>query len=139
MKPNLCVSSESAYTEQELRNRDVIMAFYENGVNRRDFGAALAHLDARYVEHSPNIADGPQGFVDFYTKFCKAHPNFRIEVKRLFIEGDMVAAHVLAHQGPAPNGEAVVDIFRLEGGKIAEHWEVTRPIPDSAANPNSMF
>lgn len=51
----------------------------------------------------------------------------------------MVALHVRSHKGPSPNGEAGVDIFRLEDGKIVEHWDVIRPIPDSAANANSMF
>ncbi len=134
-----CASDQSSYTEQERRNRDVVVAFYENGVNRHDFSAALSCLGENYIQHSPGVADGVQGFVDFFTELWKEHPRFRIEVKRIFLEGDMAAVHVRTHGGAVPNGEARVDIFRFENGRIVEHWDVARPIPAGAANSNSMF
>ena len=134
MTPYPCASRESAYTDEERRNRDVVVAFYESGVNRCDLTAAVSYLDARFIQHSPYIADGPQGLLDFFTELWKEHPHFRVEIKRIFIEGDMVAVHIRSLGGPTPNGEAGVDIFRLENGKIVEHWDVVRPVPASAAN-----
>ncbi|MGN6657417.1 MAG: nuclear transport factor 2 family protein, partial [Achromobacter mucicolens] len=40
---------------------------------------------------------------------------------------------------PEDRGQAVVDIFRLEGGKIVEHWDVSQEIPENPANKNGMF
>lgn len=134
-----CASPESAYTEQERRNLDVVMTFYDNGVNRRDAAVAASHLGERFIQHSPHIADGAQGLVDVFSELWQKYPDFHIEVKRIFLEGDMAAVHARSHGRPTPNGEASVDIFRLESGKIVEHWEVVRPIPANPANTNSMF
>jgi predicted SnoaL-like aldol condensation-catalyzing enzyme len=134
-----CASPDEHYTEQERRNREVVLDFYEAGVNRRDFAAAFRHLGDRYIQHNPTAADGPEGFRELFTFIGTEYPKFRVEIKRVFVEGDMVAVHVRSFDGPTPNGEAGVDIFRLEGGKIVEHWDVIQPIPDSIPHGNTMF
>jgi predicted SnoaL-like aldol condensation-catalyzing enzyme len=135
----VCVSPEAAYSEQERRNRDVVLDFYENGVNRRDLAAAFRHLGARFIQHNPEASDGPAGFREFFTRITEQFPHYRVEIRRVFIEGDMVAVHVRSFNGPTHNGEAGVDIFRLADGKIVEHWDVIQPIPDQMPHPNTMF
>ena len=66
-------------------------------------------------------------------------PNSRSEFKRTFAEGDYVIVHVHAIREPGTRGSAIIDIFRLENGKIVEHWDVVQPIPEKAANDNTMF
>ncbi|HTY93542.1 MAG TPA: ester cyclase [Steroidobacteraceae bacterium] len=139
MNTTPCVSPESAYTPQELRNRDVVLDFHESGVNRRDWARALRHLDERCIQHDPNLADGPEGFREYFSYLDREHPDFRVEIRRIFIEGDMVALHVRALNGPTRNGEAGVNIYRLENGKIVEHWDVIQPIPDRIPHANTMF
>ena len=136
---SVCVSPDSVYSEQERRNRDVVLDFYENGVNRRDFAAAFRHLGPRYIQHNPAVADGPEGFREFFSRLAARYPDFRVEIRRMFIEGDMVAVHVRSFNGPSKNGDAGVDIFRLEQGKIVEHWDVIQPIPDRMPHSNTMF
>ena len=77
--------------------------------------------------------------VDFYEKAEEKFPNSRSEIKRVFADGDYVILHVHAVREPGTRGNAIVDIFRLEDGKIVEHWDVVQPIPEKAANPNGMF
>ena len=70
---------------------------------------------------------------------CGKYPQSHSEVKRSFAEGDYVIVHVHAVREPGTRGSAIVDIFRLENGKIVEHWDVAQPIPEKAANSNGMF
>jgi predicted SnoaL-like aldol condensation-catalyzing enzyme len=69
----------------------------------------------------------------------KTFPNHRYEVKRVLAEGDFVMLHLHGMGGLSPYGESVVDIFRVEDGKVVEHWDIIQPIPDKADNANSMF
>ena len=53
--------------------------------------------------------------------------------------GDYVILHVHNVPTPGSHGNAIIDIFRLENGKVVEHWDVVQPIPENAANSNGMF
>ena len=55
------------------------------------------------------------------------------------VQGDLVVLHVHSQPTAGAAGNAIVDIFRVEGGKIVEHWDVIQPVPDTAAHQNGMF
>jgi predicted SnoaL-like aldol condensation-catalyzing enzyme len=129
----------SAGSAQEEANRTVVLAFYEKGLNHKDADAALAHVGDRYVQHNPNAADGPDGFRKFIGFLREKFPNSHSEIKRSFVDGDYVTLHVHAVREPGTRGNAIVDIFKLENGKIVEHWDVVQPIPENPANNNTMF
>jgi predicted SnoaL-like aldol condensation-catalyzing enzyme len=63
----------------------------------------------------------------------------QFDVKRMVAEGDMVMVHSHLIRQPGERGTAVVDIFRLENGKVVEHWDVLQEIPEHPANNNTMF
>lgn len=54
-------------------------------------------------------------------------------------DGDLVWLHVHSTNGEADRGRAVIDIFRVEDGKIVEHWDVIQGVPAESANDNTMF
>jgi predicted SnoaL-like aldol condensation-catalyzing enzyme len=53
--------------------------------------------------------------------------------------GQQYILHVHSVREKGTRGRAIVDIFRLENGKIVEHWDVVQEIPEKAANTNGMF
>jgi predicted SnoaL-like aldol condensation-catalyzing enzyme len=128
-----------AGSTQEEANRKAVLAFYEKGLNQKDVDSALAYVGDRYTQHNPNAADGPEGFRKFIGFLREKFPNSHSEIKRSFVDGDYVILHVHAVREPGTKGNAIVDIFKLENGKIVEHWDVVQPIPENPANSNTMF
>jgi len=131
--------ARAADTAQEEANKKVVVDFYEKAINQKDFEAASQHFGNRYVQHNPGAPDGPEGLKAFLGFLKERFPQSRSEIKRVFADGDYVILHVHAVREPGTRGSAIVDIFKLEGGKIVEHWDVVQPIPDKAANNNGMF
>ena len=138
----LAIGLQPAYAHDHTqeRNKQNVLDFYDKGLNQKDFAAASKHFGATYIQHNPNAADGPEGFKAF-VEFLKAKfPQSKSEVKRVFTDGDYVIVHVHAVREPGTRGAAIVDIFRCDSnGKIVEHWDVVQPIPEKAANNNTMF
>ncbi|CAB3724822.1 hypothetical protein LMG3458_04303 [Achromobacter deleyi] len=128
-----------ASPEQEAANKEAVLAFYEKGLNQKDADAALKYVGDRYVQHNPNAADGPEGFRKFVAFLRDKYPQSKSEIKRVFTDGDYVILHVHAVREPGSRGNAIIDIFRLEKGKIVEHWDAVQPIPEQSANTNGMF
>ncbi|MFJ3462102.1 nuclear transport factor 2 family protein [Achromobacter spanius] len=128
-----------ATPEQEAANKAAVLAFYEKGLNQKDADAALKYVGERYVQHNPNAADGPEGFRQFIAFLRDKYPASHSEIKRVLTDGDYVILHVHAVREPGTRGNAIIDIFRLEGGKLVEHWDAVQPIPEKAANGNGMF
>jgi len=120
-------------------NKKKVVEFYEQAINRKDFDAASKHLGARYIQHNPVAADGPEGLKGFIGFLRDKFPNSKSEIKRVFAEGDYVILHVHAVREPGTRGRAIIDIFRLENGRIVEHWDVAQDVPEKAANANGMF
>jgi len=136
-----CAQTGPASTAQARQeaNRQTVLAFYEKGLNQKDADAALQYVGNRYVQHNPTAADGPEGFRKFIAFLREKFPNSKSEIKRSFVDGDYVILHVNAVREPGTRGSAIVDIFKLENGKIVEHWDVVQPVPETAANKNGMF
>lgn len=124
---------------QKQQNLQTVLNFYEAGLNKKDANEALKYLGDRYVQHNPNAADGPEGFRGFVTFLRDKFPKSHSEIKASFVDGDYVILHVHAVREPGERGVAIVDIFKLENGKIVEHWDVSQPVPEKSANNNTMF
>ena len=120
-------------------NKEIVLDFIEKAVNQGDFEAASIHFGPKYIQHNPNIADGVDGFRAYVQQLRASFPLVKGEVKRIFAEGDFVIVHLHAKREPAEEGLAIVDIFRLEGRKLVEHWEVRQPMTESALHSNGMI
>jgi predicted SnoaL-like aldol condensation-catalyzing enzyme len=132
-------SSAAMAGATEEANKKAVVEFYEKGLNQKDFDAASRYLGPRYVQHNPTAPDGIEGFKTFVAFLRDKFPDSHSEIKQVFADGDMVILHVHAVREKGTRGNAIIDIFKLENGKIVEHWDVVQPVPEKAANGNGMF
>jgi predicted SnoaL-like aldol condensation-catalyzing enzyme len=122
------------------KNKQTVLAYFHMAFNERmPAQAAQKYGGPHYIQHNPQAPDGFEAFVAFVEGFVEQFPQMSLEIKRAVAEGDLVVTHSLLKTSPEDRGTAVVDIFRLEEGKVVEHWDVLQPVPESAANDHPMF
>lgn len=121
-------------------NKRIVRDFYGTSFNlHRPSEAVAKYVGSVYKQHNPSVADGPKAFISYVEAFIKANPRLNVTIKRVIAEGDLVVTHCHLTLNPSDRGSALMDIFRVEDGKIIEHWDVSQPIPEKSANSNTMF
>ncbi|MGD0919106.1 MAG: ester cyclase [Thermodesulfobacteriota bacterium] len=120
-------------------NKKTVEKFYDLLINKKDFESASEYIGGRYTQHNPLVADGPEGLRAFVDFLRSNYPDARSEIKRSFADGAYVILHVHSIRVPNTRGRAIIEIFKLENGKIVEHWDTIQDIPETSANPHGMF
>jgi predicted SnoaL-like aldol condensation-catalyzing enzyme len=130
-------NSPATRAEQARRNKELITRYYDLALNRKDFTAARAYIGPYYRQHSTYGADGPEGLGEF-VEWAKVNlPDLHVDFVRIIADGDYVLMHNRGKNSPGT--KAVVDIFRIEDGKVVEHWDVLQDVPPTSRNGNTMF
>jgi predicted SnoaL-like aldol condensation-catalyzing enzyme len=89
--------------------------------------------------HNPYFGAGMPVLLDAIVAAGKEAPDATFDVKRVITEGDSVAVHSHVRHRPGEPGVAVVHIFRFEGDRIAELWDVGQLVPADNPNADGMF
>jgi predicted SnoaL-like aldol condensation-catalyzing enzyme len=104
--------------EQEDRHKALALEAFDALFNRRDFEAAERYWSPGYLQHSAGIGPGRDGLFALVQSVHR-----RYESGLAVAEGDYVVIHGRYSGGGRPT-RIVVDILRIEAGRIAEHWDV---------------
>jgi predicted SnoaL-like aldol condensation-catalyzing enzyme len=116
-------------TDENLSPREIVLEFYETALNEKDADRAKQYLGDTYIQHNPHVSDGPEGLLRFIRFRRDRYPDARNQVKGVIADGDLVALHVHSVVVPGTPGRQIVDIFRVESGRVVEHWDVVQEIP----------
>lgn len=111
-------------------------AFY---IDKKVREAFETWVDPGYIQHNPMAATGRDAAIAFLEPFFADNPGISYSIKRIIADGDLVAVHSHGKFAEGDRGVAVVDILRVEGCKVMEHWDVVQPVPETSANENGMF
>jgi predicted SnoaL-like aldol condensation-catalyzing enzyme len=137
-------------------NKKIVLHYFDLFFNQHRIDEAVDNYQSpTYIQHNPALANGPGALKAAMKSLVGQFPDLQFNVKRAFAEDDYVIVHSemtglnwLLMGGDTPtagtaDGEmpsyAVVDIVRMENGRIAEHWDVIQQVPPQTASGNSMF
>ncbi len=104
-----------------MSNREIVLKFYEEVFNNWDVSNIDAYMKDDYIQHNPGCEDGKAGFLKFAEFFLGMKPH--MDIIKIGEDGDMV---YVFFKCTLENGmiNKVCDIYRLENGLLAEHWDV---------------
>ena len=121
------------------QNKANAIAFYRTAYQGDPARAVSLYVGDQYIQHNPDVADGTEGFIQYFEKMQREYPDKSIEFVRCIAEGDLVALHT--HQTwPGEEEYVTMDFFRFDQqGKIVEHWDAIQKVPDTLAHQNGMY
>jgi predicted SnoaL-like aldol condensation-catalyzing enzyme len=117
-----------------VSNKDLVLQAAGELFGDKDPAAVDRWVAPDYRQHSALAADGPEGL----RKLVADLPGgFRYELARVLADGDLVALHGVYH-GFGPTPLVAFDLFRVENGKLAEHWDALTPLVEPTASGRSQ-
>ena len=131
-------SNREQLSVRQVAERFIQLFYVED--NPRDGFMGWMHPD--YIQHNPNAPTGRDATLAMMEASLARLPDLSHEVKRVvWGDGDLVAIHFHFKYEKDSRGYSVVDILRIDGGYIREHWDVIQEVPDpaTAKNSNGMF
>ncbi len=115
----------------EEKNKALVLKAFDTLFNKRDYAAAERYWSPNYIQHSAHIEPGREGLFNLVKN---APATMRYENGLILAEGDLLMLHGRFSGIGLPANWIVVDIVRLEDGRLAEHWDV---IEDEATRESS--
>jgi len=117
------------------QNKQLLADFANAVFVKKDLTQLPQFMQQGYIQHNPLVPQGLSGFQQFFADWFRAVPDWHYALEKLVAEGDTVWAYGVysgTQQGdwlgiPATGKHYriyAVDIFRVENGKLAEHWDV---------------
>jgi predicted SnoaL-like aldol condensation-catalyzing enzyme len=126
--------------ERTEANRTLVQTYRKTIMGSLRFDRIEEFIDGvRYAQHASKIGDGIARLRDRIASVAKEGGQLLLTSRRFVAEGNFV---LVLTEGDLPSGPtALYDLFRIENGKIVEHWDVLTPIPprDQWKNPNGPF
>lgn len=128
-----------SYSATEQRNLELVTAMYEAVLMPLDSSQVDRFIAPDYIQHSPLAESGSEALKQFLDGIKPQFPDATHTIRRMFADGDHVIVHTHVVRQPGDKGLAVVDIFRVAGDRLVEHWDVIQEIDPATANPESIF
>ena len=109
-------------------NKKLVYDFTRVILSGRRLEQAADFLTTDYIQHNPNVETGLQGFSDFFSKLGgpRPIPDLIKGLVSITAEGDLVTMAFVSTLKDAAGTDYTTtwfDMFKVENGKIVEHWD----------------
>ena len=120
-------------------HKDIAVTFLENAASGTLDGVVKQHIAPGFRHHNPWFADDGPSLWAAMEKNAAANPEKALNVHNVLEDGDLVAIHSHVRHNAEERGYALVHIFRFNGSKIVELWDIAMEIPANSPNKAGMF
>lgn len=127
------------HSPEEEYNLRLVQGLFANVLEPLNSARVDDYIDEGYIQHNQSVEPGREALKAFLDLIRGQNPGSTHDIKRMFVDGDHVIVHYHVRRWPDDTGWAVCDIFRIENGKIKEHWDVLQNVETGGPNPNSPF
>jgi predicted SnoaL-like aldol condensation-catalyzing enzyme len=147
-KPTVTAAADRRDTTTEHRNacavRTLVTRTFADPDSASSQQLAAGLVSPSAVAHGAGTTAGPTGLLAQFTADRARIPGAHAVIKRIAADGDLVAVHWQITPDPRDErrGDAAVDLFRLEQGRIVERWSLEQAVPTgtpASGNTNTMF
>jgi predicted SnoaL-like aldol condensation-catalyzing enzyme len=97
------------------------------------------YVGPNFRHHNPYFRGDRESLMRAMGENATKNPDKTFEIRLTLEDKDLVATHSLVRQNPKDLGSAVVHIFRFEGDRIVELWDLGQAVPKDSPNENGMF
>jgi predicted SnoaL-like aldol condensation-catalyzing enzyme len=122
---------------QNASNKKMVTDFYQSLFGDKNLAAIDQYIGDTYIQHNPSLPDGKDTLKKAFAGWFKGQPKDTVDAKHLGADGNFVYIHTKSKKGNKIY--SIIDIYKLDNGKIAEHWDVMQEMPAKSANAHPMF
>lgn len=140
--PALAITGDECLQQKQIEqdNLKIVLTFYEEAFGQHDITAVDRYISPGYIQHNPNLPDGPDALKGFLQHFNANKTKGPVDIRHTAVNGNEVWVH-LKTEGLDGKPLAIIGVFLVKDGKIVEHWDVLQTIPpvSESKNPHPLF
>ena len=107
-------------------NKATVIAFLAEAFGGEPDRAVELYLADDFIEHNAVLSAGREAFATFARGLNRDHPHLALTIETVVAEDDIVVTRARLRLNPDEPEIALADFFRLEAGRIIEHWDVVQ-------------
>jgi predicted SnoaL-like aldol condensation-catalyzing enzyme len=129
--------TEVADLDKTLANKTLVAEFAQKVLIERDYQAVENYVAPDFAQHNPEAADGLEGIETALAVWAtQGRPLVHRRIHRMVGQGNFV---LTVAEGEFGVPVALYELWRVEDGRIVEHWDVIQPVPFEMPHGNGFF